>query len=148
MAFARDVADRVIFMDDVEEGNPDDVIGNLSTSGPDFLDRVLNPRRSVRGVTRPTPNATPDTAHSGSAACEVPLSTNTRHGGGPTADRRTRVADSSRAQVRRVEASLARLAQVRRVQGGFVEGRALRTPLNYGHPQRRTCANSIREGGA
>ena len=47
MAFARDVADRVIFMDGgyiVEEGHPDEVIGNPQHQRTRaFLDRVLNP---------------------------------------------------------------------------------------------------------
>ncbi len=47
MAFARDVADRVIFMDGgviVEEGHPDQVIGNPQHERTrSFLDRVLNP---------------------------------------------------------------------------------------------------------
>ena len=47
MAFAREVADRVIFMDGgviVEEGHPDQVIGNPQHERTrSFLDRVLNP---------------------------------------------------------------------------------------------------------
>ena len=47
MAFAREVADRVIFMDGgviVEEGHPDQVIGNPQHERTrTFLDRVLNP---------------------------------------------------------------------------------------------------------
>ncbi len=47
MAFAREVADRVIFMDDgviVEEGHPDQVIGNPQQERTrTFLQRVLNP---------------------------------------------------------------------------------------------------------
>ncbi len=47
MAFARDVADRVIFMDGgviVEEGKPDDVIGNPQHPRTrEFLQRVLDP---------------------------------------------------------------------------------------------------------
>ncbi|MCA0337157.1 MAG: amino acid ABC transporter ATP-binding protein [Actinobacteria bacterium] len=49
MAFARDVADRVIFMDGgyiVEEGAPDQVIGNPQHQRTKtFLDRVLNPTK-------------------------------------------------------------------------------------------------------
>jgi polar amino acid transport system ATP-binding protein len=49
MAFARDVADRVIFMDGgyiVEEGSPEDVIGNPQHQRTrTFLDRVLNPTK-------------------------------------------------------------------------------------------------------
>ena len=47
MAFARDVADRVVFMDGggiVEEGRPDQVIGNpREPRTREFLDRVLDP---------------------------------------------------------------------------------------------------------
>jgi polar amino acid transport system ATP-binding protein len=47
MAFAREVADRVIFMDDgqiVEEGDPEQVIGNpQQPRTKSFLARVLNP---------------------------------------------------------------------------------------------------------
>ena len=47
MAFARDVADRVVFMDGgyiVEEGPPEDVIGNPQEARTkSFLSRVLNP---------------------------------------------------------------------------------------------------------
>ena len=47
MAFARDVADRVVFMDGgyiVEEGSPEDVIGNPQEERTkSFLSRVLNP---------------------------------------------------------------------------------------------------------
>ena len=47
MAFARDVADRVVFMDGgyiVEEGSPEDVIGNPQEERTkSFLRRVLNP---------------------------------------------------------------------------------------------------------
>jgi polar amino acid transport system ATP-binding protein len=47
MAFARDVADRVVFMDGgyiVEEGAPEDVIGNPQEERTkSFLSRVLNP---------------------------------------------------------------------------------------------------------
>ena len=47
MAFAREVADRVIFMDDgviVEEGHPDQVIGNPRHERTrTFLQRVLDP---------------------------------------------------------------------------------------------------------
>ena len=47
MAFAREVADRVIFMDDgviVEEGHPDDVIGRPREQRTiTFLERVLDP---------------------------------------------------------------------------------------------------------
>jgi polar amino acid transport system ATP-binding protein len=47
MAFARDVADRVVFMDGgyiVEEGSPEDVIGNPKEERTkSFLRRVLNP---------------------------------------------------------------------------------------------------------
>ena len=53
MAFARDVADRVIFMDGgyiVEEGHPDDVIGNPQHERTrSFLDRVLNPTQVDAG---------------------------------------------------------------------------------------------------
>jgi polar amino acid transport system ATP-binding protein len=47
MAFARDVADRVVFMDGgyiVEEGSPEEVIGNPQEERTkSFLRRVLNP---------------------------------------------------------------------------------------------------------
>jgi polar amino acid transport system ATP-binding protein len=47
MAFARDVADRVVFMDGgyiVEEGPPEEVIGNPQEARTkSFLSRVLNP---------------------------------------------------------------------------------------------------------
>ena len=55
MAFARDVADRVIFMDGgyiVEEGHPDEVIGNPQHQRTRAFDRVLNPTRSARSVAR------------------------------------------------------------------------------------------------
>ena len=47
MAFAREVADRVVFMDDgviVEEGPPADVVGNPQEDRTrEFLHRVLDP---------------------------------------------------------------------------------------------------------
>ena len=61
MAFARDVADRVVFMDGgfiVEEGSPEDVIGNPQHERTkSFLRRVLNPTEvSVEDVgTLPEP---------------------------------------------------------------------------------------------
>ena len=64
MAFAREVADRVIFMDDgvvVEQGPPGDVIGNPQHERTrTFLQRVLDPihvetvdQREVTGFTPP-----------------------------------------------------------------------------------------------
>jgi len=54
MAFAREVADRVIFMDDgmiVEEGPPDDVIGNPQQERTrTFLRRVLDPTHVDTGA--------------------------------------------------------------------------------------------------
>jgi polar amino acid transport system ATP-binding protein len=51
MSFAREVADRVVFMDDgiiVEEGRPDEVLGAPQHPRTrDFLARVLNPGRRV-----------------------------------------------------------------------------------------------------
>ncbi len=56
MAFARDVADRVVFMDGggiVEEGPPDQVIGNpREPRTREFLDRVLDPTHRPE---QPTP---------------------------------------------------------------------------------------------
>ena len=54
MAFAREVADRVIFMDGgviVEEGHPDEVIGNLQQERTKtFLRRVLDPTHVNTGA--------------------------------------------------------------------------------------------------
>jgi len=75
MAFARDVADRVVFMDGgfiVEEGSPDDVIGNPQQERTkSFLRRVLNPTDvSVEDVgTLPEPLKVAPTA-------PAPLATN------------------------------------------------------------------------
>ena len=61
MSFARDVADRVVFMDGgfiVEEGAPDDVIGNPQHERTkSFLRRVLNPTEVPLGETFPAPLA-------------------------------------------------------------------------------------------
>ncbi len=61
MAFARDVADRVIFMDGgfiVEEGHPADVIGNPQHERTkEFLDRVLNPTQVGAATEFPAPPA-------------------------------------------------------------------------------------------
>jgi len=54
MAFAREVADRVVFMDDgtvVEEGHPDDVIGGPREERTrSFLQRVLDPTHTPPGA--------------------------------------------------------------------------------------------------
>ncbi|AZI57442.1 amino acid ABC transporter ATP-binding protein [Nakamurella antarctica] len=59
MAFARDVADRVVFMDGgylVEEGHPDQVIGNPQHERTkSFLYRVLNPTQVEEGDEFPAP---------------------------------------------------------------------------------------------
>jgi polar amino acid transport system ATP-binding protein len=59
MAFARDVADRVIFMDGgyiVEQGHPEDVIGNPQHERTkSFLFRVLNPTQVDEGDEFPAP---------------------------------------------------------------------------------------------
>jgi polar amino acid transport system ATP-binding protein len=60
MAFAREVADRVVFMDDgivVEEGRPEEVLGAPQHPRTrDFLARVLNPtHRPALPATDPTP---------------------------------------------------------------------------------------------
>ena len=61
MSFARDVADRVVFMDGgfiVEEGAPEDVIGNPQHERTkSFLRRVLNPTDVPLGETFPAPLA-------------------------------------------------------------------------------------------
>jgi polar amino acid transport system ATP-binding protein len=53
MAFAREVADRVIFMDDgllVEEGAPEQVIGSPTEARTrEFLQRVLDPTHARVG---------------------------------------------------------------------------------------------------
>ncbi|HQY96729.1 MAG TPA: amino acid ABC transporter ATP-binding protein [Phycicoccus sp.] len=90
MAFARDVADRVIFMDGgyiVEEGNPDDVIGNPQHQRTrTFLDRVLNPTKvgQIGGedAAYAERHAGDEPTDGSGSLPEVPLSTNTRHGGG------------------------------------------------------------------
>jgi polar amino acid transport system ATP-binding protein len=57
MAFAREVADRVMFMDGgviVEEGHPNDVIGNPTEERTKiFLKRVLDPIHAAEGDTTP-----------------------------------------------------------------------------------------------
>ncbi len=68
MAFAREVADRVIFMDGgvvVEEGHPDQVIGNPQHERTrTFLDRVLNPTHVHTGDQDPVrlPEGGPEAA--------------------------------------------------------------------------------------
>jgi polar amino acid transport system ATP-binding protein len=61
MAFARDVADRVVFMDGgyvVEDGPPDQVIGNPQHERTKvFLTRVLNPTAVEEGDEFPAPPA-------------------------------------------------------------------------------------------
>ena len=65
MAFAREVADRVVFMDDgivVEEGRPEAVLGAPQHRRTrDFLARVLNP--GAPRVPAPVDNAAPPAAH-------------------------------------------------------------------------------------
>ena len=57
MAFAREVAHRVVFMDDgciVEQGTPDEVIGNPQEERTrEFLRRVLDPTHVEPGATEP-----------------------------------------------------------------------------------------------
>ena len=61
MSFARDVADRVVFMDGgyvVESGPPEQVIGNPQHERTrSFLDRVLNPTQVAEGDEFPAPGA-------------------------------------------------------------------------------------------
>ncbi len=62
MAFARDVADRVVFMDGgyvVEEGSPEQVIGNPQNERTkSFMFRVLNPTQVEEGDEFPTAQPT------------------------------------------------------------------------------------------
>ncbi|MDR1266569.1 MAG: amino acid ABC transporter ATP-binding protein [Propionibacteriaceae bacterium] len=67
MAFAREVADRVIFMDDgqiVEQGAPDEVIGHPTHDRTRaFLRRVLDPTHIVAGQADPFDAAPPPSPH-------------------------------------------------------------------------------------
>ena len=78
MAFAREVADRVIFMDGgvvVEEGHPDQVIGNPQHERTrTFLDRVLNPTHVHTGELDPTSVVDP-AAGEADAEAEIPQRT-------------------------------------------------------------------------
>ena len=82
MAFARDVADRVIFMDGgyiVEQGPPEECIGNPQNERTkSFLSRVLNPTQVEPGDSFPA--AAAPVALSESAPLTSPLDTNTSHG--------------------------------------------------------------------
>jgi len=65
MSFAREVADRVVFMDDgviVEQGVPAQVIGNPKHARTrTFLQRVLNPAAATIGPAAATIGEVPDT---------------------------------------------------------------------------------------
>ncbi|WP_282005433.1 amino acid ABC transporter ATP-binding protein [Propioniciclava sinopodophylli] len=78
MAFAREVADRVIFMDGgvvVEEGHPNQVIGNPQQERTrTFLDRVLNPTHVHTGELDPTSVVDP-AAGDADAEAEIPQRT-------------------------------------------------------------------------
>jgi polar amino acid transport system ATP-binding protein len=89
MAFAREVADRVIFMDGgyiVEEGHPDAVIGNPQHQRTKtFLQRVLDPTKVGQIGGEDEAYAERHAGEEGADGEGLPptgLSTDTRHGGG------------------------------------------------------------------
>ncbi len=83
MAFARDVADRVVFMDGgyvVEEGTAEEVIGNPQNERTkSFMFRVLNPTQVEEGDEFPAPAKS---AASGEAPLSLALDTNFNRGQG------------------------------------------------------------------